>query len=889
MSDTNLTIGAVFDKAQLDSAMAEGSAAIQAIPDTFNLAFKEMSATSQRAMAQISSDTKAAAVNISDQWKTVANATAQYNAALKEVRAATRLVASDTGDQAASLDLLAAAKKRAAEASTVLSKAEKDAAGTASLETKAADTLSEALSHLRERVRLTSEGLRGSLVESGGFSSALGGALGIAIIGEYVDKVKEGAMQLNLLSQASGVSVQSLARLQAAFQLQGVQVDNFTQVLTRLAEHVVEAQEGDKTMADYFAALGVSASELTNPATKLDALLQTIATHLQKNAGNSQDLGVAYALLGRGAGQFVAGLQGLNSTLELHKDHVDSLAASYTDAASSASALDESEKSFSQTLSRALLPILGPVSIGVKAFGSALAGLWLVVEGIGELLFTLIGNVVNGFAAIGSSISDLISGNFSQAAVDAKKYLGDMGRNWKDAWQDMKQDALQTWADVKHIWSEPIQPSAATALPPPLPGKHTDANKTAMEGFEAELAMMKQNHQVTLQEELSFWQSKLSLVKQGSAQYLQILKIEGQLTQEIAKQENAAQLAEVRARIAADADMAKQFKADGAAAIKDLTDDINKRAKAIADAQALKIEGAQQAALAEVELEQRKNDGLFALGMINAQQHIASERQTEDTIFAINKAALEAKIAMLRAEDPDYPKQRQALLNQIAALEQKHAASVLVIAQQSAEARKKALDTVFGTINRSLDQSLRGVLMGTQTMSQAFRRMGADMVASFAENMLKMGLKFLETHLLMRAISAQTAQKQAVNDAANAFSGAYKATVGIPIIGPILAPIAGAAAFAAVSAEGALVSASGGQWEVPGAQQLTMIHQSEMVLPARYAEPLRRTVEGGGAGGGDVHLHVHATDADSVQRLFERNGRLIGQIVRKQARLGAMA
>src|SRR5262249_15202934 len=80
------------------------------------------------------------------------------------------------------------------------------------------------------------------------------------------------------------------------------------------------------------------------------------------------------------------------------------------------------------------------------------------------------------------------------------------------------------------------------------------------------------------------------------------------------------------------------------------------------------------------------------------------------------------------------------------------------------------------------------------------------------------------------------------------------------------APIAAAAAFAAV---GALGSAEGGQWEVPGLQ-MTMLHPREMVLPAHLAQGVRNVVEKGGPrfSPGAAHtfnFHVHgAGDPDAV-------------------------
>jgi hypothetical protein len=74
--------------------------------------------------------------------------------------------------------------------------------------------------------------------------------------------------------------------------------------------------------------------------------------------------------------------------------------------------------------------------------------------------------------------------------------------------------------------------------------------------------------------------------------------------------------------------------------------------------------------------------------------------------------------------------------------------------------------------------------------------------------------------------------------AATSAAGAFSSTVVIPFIGPVAAPVAAAAALAAVLGFAALISARGGQAEVPFDGQLSMLHKKEMVLPAWAAEPL---------------------------------------------------
>lgn len=147
--------------------------------------------------------------------------------------------------------------------------------------------------------------------------------------------------------------------------------------------------------------------------------------------------------------------------------------------------------------------------------------------------------------------------------------------------------------------------------------------------------------------------------------------------------------------------------------------------------------------------------------------------------------------------------------------------------------------------------------------------------------------------------------------AATSAAGAFSSTVVIPFIGPVAAPIAAAAALAAVLGFAALVSARGGQAEVPFDGQLSMLHKKEMVLPAWAAEPLRANLRSGAGSagvfggaasaasdirnstvnGGDTHLHYgpqygappREMDMDSLLR---RDGNRLIRWLKKQQRDG---
>lgn len=150
--------------------------------------------------------------------------------------------------------------------------------------------------------------------------------------------------------------------------------------------------------------------------------------------------------------------------------------------------------------------------------------------------------------------------------------------------------------------------------------------------------------------------------------------------------------------------------------------------------------------------------------------------------------------------------------------------------------------------------------------------------------------------------------------AAVAAAGAYKSTVVIPFIGPISAPAAAALALATVLGFGALISARGGQAEVPQDGQLSMLHKKEMVLPAWAAVPLREGLKARGSGAfmanvaqagtavresvttkaGDNNVNFnyqpkHTNMGASFDELLRQDGRTMRRWIREQVRNGGLS
>jgi hypothetical protein len=121
-----------------------------------------------------------------------------------------------------------------------------------------------------------------------------------------------------------------------------------------------------------------------------------------------------------------------------------------------------------------------------------------------------------------------------------------------------------------------------------------------------------------------------------------------------------------------------------------------------------------------------------------------------------------------------------------------------------------------------------------------------------------------------------------------------------PLMGPLAIGPATAAQATVAGMAGAVASADIGMWEVPK-DQLALIHQNELIMPAGPAGALREMLtngsSGSGAGGGGsvaihptTHFHVNAIDSASVSSWMRQNGsgltKALDQAVRHGAALG---
>ena len=225
---------------------------------------------------------------------------------------------------------------------------------------------------------------------------------------------------------------------------------------------------------------------------------------------------------------------------------------------------------------------------------------------------------------------------------------------------------------------------------------------------------------------------------------------------------------------------------------------------------------------------------------------------------------------------------------------------------QASQTSQRTWQSLMQPIQRAFDTSITGMILGTTTLQKAVANIAQSILAEFVNLGVKMVTNWLASELAMTtateagaaartaadgegmaaglAVKAANAIKSIMTDSAQAFSGIFAFLA--PIMGPAAAGPAAAGEATVMAAASGIASAAGG-WMVP-ADQLAMVHQNEMILPANISQGLQNMISANaGAGSGAVVVNVSAIDSQDVKRFFQSNGSLLVNAVNKAMRNGS--
>ena len=358
-------------------------------------------------------------------------------------------------------------------------------------------------------------------------------------------------------------------------------------------------------------------------------------------------------------------------------------------------------------------------------------------------------------------------------------------------------------------------------------------------------------------EELAFWQDKLALTEAGSNARLAVERNIYELEKQLAVQSERDQL--------------DQLKAD----------------QKVADAKFANY----KAAISDE----------AALGQISATEQVRQEQDLLDLKWSYDQAYYEKK---LDAAQNDVRTQQRLIEEQELAYE-KYVGEVQALDTKLAEANRKAWDDLVAPIERAIDTSVTGIILGTTTVQKALANLAQSIIAEFVNSTVK--------GVFGQIGSLFSASRLGGSGGDQDFSGGLTGA-GEEMIGGSIAASSGfgsvfgsegmfGSLFKGIGtlfgfAHGGIVPSAQGGWAVPSLGPggvLAQLHSNEMVLPADISEGLQNLIaspNGANASGGDapivVNFGVSAMDSQDVARFFRSNGSALVAAINNAMRNGSM-
>jgi len=297
-------------------------------------------------------------------------------------------------------------------------------------------------------------------------------------------------------------------------------------------------------------------------------------------------------------------------------------------------------------------------------------------------------------------------------------------------------------------------------------------------------------------------------------------------------------------------------------------------------------------------------DDELAHGEITQRKYLQSMKKALDDEYKATATALQEKLRLLSFDPTMNPEEYDRIQSEIAKLREKHNADMLKNTIQMRDAQMKVWRQLGDGILSTMRGSVQGIIMGTTTIGEAVRNLMANTLATVAEMLIEMGLKWIGTHLMMRAISsifhiqevadttAAQAAKQTVmsttnsagviSDAALAAANAYAAFAAFP---PVAAAMAAEASATVLGFLPMAMFHGGGDvpYDMPA-----FLQKDEMVLDRNHAQHVRDTAAGGSgsSSGKGPSFHyapsVQALDATGVDAVLSKHERVFTKHVKRQ-------
>lgn len=370
-----------------------------------------------------------------------AASTQALKAAQDEFRQSIAAVSAEGGDTTENLQRLAAAEENLALAAAAAKQEH------AALKTELAGTKESA-----GIAAQAADELGGKLTQMFGIMAAAEGFKGL------IEHTQQSVLQLQLLSEKTGIAIDTLAGIQHVAEASGVSFDDVSGALTRLARAQALALEGGQQQTLAFQRIGISISQLKQLSP--EQLFFAVASAMANAKNHAEENASAFTLLGRGGAALIPIFQQNTEQLRSMVEEAAKASGVTTEAGQAALEWEKQTANLSESVRAGLIPVMEaliPVIKVVEELGSDTA---MAIRDLGAAIGGLFLAEFDGLKGMAAVVDDIANGEFRKAANDVKAMAGDVSNDVQGIGQQFKENFQNTANSIKQIWSttDPLKP-----------------------------------------------------------------------------------------------------------------------------------------------------------------------------------------------------------------------------------------------------------------------------------------------------------------------------------------------------------------------------------------------------------------------------------------------
>lgn len=366
-------------------------------------------------------------------------------------------------------------------------------------------------------------------------AGTIAGLVSLGALANFGEKILENAVTLQRLSEASGVAVEALSKLQFAASQSGVDTDALATGLKKLNIAAAEAATNlDSKAASAFDALGISVKDANGNVKNADTLFSEIAGKLSTYADGANKVALAQAFFGKSGADLIPILNKGAAGLKELGDQA--AAAGIVISGETAEAADKFEQKLGllkagaqgigTQLEAVLLPTLSDLAdqfIKTAKDGDGIRTLGEEIASGFKLVASVIAGTGDAFSALGRNIGasaaaavQFLKGNFDEAGAIVHERYADLEKEAKASWD--RQTAIwkagtQAQLDFVTVTAKRIKEQAPALVDPAELAKLTNLR----DALQAQLATLDQGQLAATKYKLSHGELAKALAVTGAA------------------------------------------------------------------------------------------------------------------------------------------------------------------------------------------------------------------------------------------------------------------------------------------------------------------------------------------------------------------------------------